>query len=97
MTKSELIQRLLHKNPHLNTREVETIVNTFLSEMSNALVSGDRVELRGFGSLSVKRRDPRVARNPRTGSVVRVGHKFRIAYKASKDLLGQLNGDEEAA
>ena len=67
MTKSELIQRLAERNPHLYQRDVERIVSTIFEEISSALARGDRVELRGFGAFSVKNREPRAGRNPRTG------------------------------
>ncbi|MEC8792598.1 MAG: HU family DNA-binding protein, partial [Pseudomonadota bacterium] len=72
MTKSELILRLAEANPHLFQRDVERIVSTIFNEISAALESGDRVELRGFGAFSVKKRDSRVGRNPRTGAAVQV-------------------------
>ena len=65
MTKSELVQRLADANPHLYQRDVEVIVTAIFDEISAALARGDRVELRGFGAFSVKRRDARVGRNPR--------------------------------
>src|SRR6516225_6273190 len=72
MTKSELVQRLAEANPHLYQRDVELIVSAIFDEISAALSRGDRVELRGFGAFSVKRRDARQGRNPRTGDSVRV-------------------------
>ena len=75
MTKSELILRLAEQNPHLYQRDVERIVSTIFDEISAALSQGDRVELRGFGAFSVKRRDARVGRNPRTGESVEVEEK----------------------
>ena len=72
MTKSELILKLAEKNPHLYQRDVERIVSTIFDEISAALARGDRVELRGFGAFSVKMRDARVGRNPRTGESVQV-------------------------
>ena len=71
MTKSELIARLATRNPHLYQRDVERIVATVFDEISKALASGHRVELRGFGAFSVKKRDPRTGRNPRTGERAR--------------------------
>jgi len=67
MTKSELILRIGELNPHLYHRDVERIVATIFEEIATALARGDRVELRGFGALSVKHRDARSGRNPRTG------------------------------
>ena len=75
MTKSELIARLAEMNPHLYQRDVERIVTTIFDEIAAALSRGDRVELRGFGAFSVKRRDSRLGRNPRTGTAVAVAAK----------------------
>ena len=76
MTKSELIAALAEANPHLYQRDVERIVATIFEEIAAALANGDRVELRGFGAFSVKRRAPRWGRNPRTGQRVHVAAKY---------------------
>jgi integration host factor subunit beta len=91
MTKSELVLRLAEKNPHLFQRDVERIVATIFDEISGALAKGDRVELRGFGAFSVKAREARVGRNPRTGEAVSVSEKFVPFFKAGKDLRDRLN------
>tara|TARA_Y100001934_G_C11610758_1_gene431995 strand:+ start:206 stop:490 length:285 start_codon:yes stop_codon:yes gene_type:complete len=91
MTKSELIARLAIANPHLYQRDIERIVSTIFDEISGALARGDRVELRGFGAFSVKSRDPRVGRNPRTGAAVEVGQKFTPHFKTGKQLREKLN------
>nr|HIL74417.1 integration host factor subunit beta [Rhodospirillales bacterium] len=67
MTKSELITYVTEQNPHLYQRDVERIVTTIFDEISSALSRGDRVELRGFGAFSIKQRNARIGRNPRTG------------------------------
>ena len=72
MIKSELIARLAEQNPHLYQRDVERIVMTVFDEITGALQRGNRVELRGFGAFSVKRRPARIGRNPRTGDPVAV-------------------------
>ena len=91
MTKSELIARLAARNPHLYQRDVERIVATVFDQISKALASGDRVELRGFGAFSVKRRDARVGRNPRTGASVQVAEKQIPFFKTGKQLRDRLN------
>lgn len=91
MTKSELIQRIAELNPHLYHRDVERIVTTIFDEISEALSRGDRVELRGFGAFSVKRRDSRVGRNPRTGESVNVSEKYIPFFKTGKQLRERLN------
>jgi integration host factor subunit beta len=92
MTKSELIQILAERNPHLYQRDVERIVSTIFEEIASALEHGDRVELRGFGAFSVKRREPRIGRNPRTGAAVQVAEKFVPYFKTGKELRERLNG-----
>lgn len=92
MTKSELILRLAELNPHLYQRDVERIVSTIFDEVANALARGDRVELRGFGAFSVKRRGARTGRNPRTGAAVDVAEKFIPFFKTGKELREKLNG-----
>jgi integration host factor subunit beta len=91
MTKSELVQRLAELNPHLYLRDIEKIVETFFEEITDALVRGDRVELRGFGAFSVKERSPRVGRNPRTGEQVQVEAKRLPFFKTGKGLRDRLN------
>ena len=91
MTKSELIQRLAGRNPHLYHRDVELIVTAIFDEITAALSRGDRVELRGFGAFSVKRRDARLGRNPRTGDSVSVEQKFVPFFKTGKQLRDRLN------
>ncbi len=91
MTKSELIQRIAELNPHLYHRDVERIVTTVFEEISEALALGDRVELRGFGAFSVKQRDARVGRNPRTGAAVQVAEKHIPFFKTGKLLRERMN------
>ena len=92
MIRSELIQIIADENPHLYQRDVERIVNTVFSEITEALAKGDRVELRGFGAFSVKSRDARVGRNPRTGEPVKVASKAVPFFKTGKLLRDRLNG-----
>jgi integration host factor subunit beta len=91
MTKSELIARLAELNPHLYQRDVERIVTTIFDEVAEALARGDRVELRGFGAFSVKRRDARQGRNPRTGQSVSVASKYVPFFRTGKQLRDRLN------
>jgi integration host factor subunit beta len=94
MTRSELIQHIAERNPHLYHRDVERIVTTIFDEIAAALARGDRVELRGFGAFSVKRRDARIGRNPRTGAAVKVAEKFIPFFKTGKLLRERLNADQ---
>ena len=91
MIKSELVQRIANRNPHLYLRDVEKIVNAILGEITRALSRGDRVELRGFGAFSVKHRDARVGRNPRTGAHVPVNEKTVPFFKTGKEMRERLN------
>jgi integration host factor subunit beta len=93
MTKSELIQRLAERNPHLYQRDVERIVTAIFDEIAAALGRGDRVELRGFGAFSVKRREARLGRNPRTGDSVHVDEKHVPFFKTGKQLRERLNNE----
>jgi integration host factor subunit beta len=92
MTKSDLIRQLAEANPHLYQRDIERIVSTVFEEVTEALVRGDRVELRGFGAFSVRHRSSRVGRNPRTGEEVRVPDKAVPYFKTGKELRDRLNG-----
>ena len=92
MIRSELIQIITDQNPHLYQRDVERIVNTVFDEITNAMANGDRVELRGFGAFSVKRRDARVGHNPRTGASVDVEEKHVPFLKTGKLLRDRMNG-----
>jgi integration host factor subunit beta len=96
MTKSELIARLAERNPHLYQRDVERIVTTIFDEIASALAQGDRVELRGFGAFSVKKRDARQGRNPRTGEQVAVQGKVIPFFKTGKQLRERLNTDGDS-
>ena len=91
MTKSDLIARLAELNPHLSRHDVERIVTTIFDEIGEALARGNRVELRGFGAFSVKHRDARVGRNPRTGEAVQVSQKLVPFFKTGKQLRERLN------
>ena len=92
MIRSELIQIIADENPHLYQRDVERIVNTVFSEITEALAKGNRVELRGFGAFSVKSRNARMGRNPRTGEPVKVESKAVPFFKTGKLLRDRLNG-----
>jgi integration host factor subunit beta len=94
MIKSELIQQISQKNPHLYHRDVERIINTVFDKIVEALGNGDRVELRGFGAFSVKDRQSREGRNPRTGEAVQVVAKRVPFFKTGKELRERLNAQD---
>lgn len=92
MTKSELISQLAAKQPQLDYRDVELAVKELLAQMSVSLASGDRIEVRGFGSFSLHYRPPRVGRNPKTGASVMVSDKYVPHFKPGKELRERVNG-----
>jgi len=99
MIKSELVQIIAARNPHLFLRDVENIVGAIFDEITDALAEGNRVELRGFGAFSTREREARKGRNPRTGESVEVPGK-RVPYfkpgKALKDLINKADAEAEA-
>ncbi|RFB05457.1 integration host factor subunit beta [Parvularcula marina] len=96
MIKSELVQVLAAENPHLFVKDVEKIVGAIFDHISTALAEGDRVELRGFGAFSVKHREARVGRNPRTGDPVEIEEKWTPFFKAGKEMRERLNQEDVA-
>ena len=97
MTKSELIAELASANPHLLSRDVELIVSTIFDEITAALARGTRVELRGFGAFTVKRRDARTGRNPRTGESIPIKARHVVTFHASHKLKAVVQGDTQPA
>jgi integration host factor subunit beta len=91
MIRSELVRRIASANTHLYEREVENVVGTVFEEITNAMVRGDRVELRGFGVFSTRVRQTGTARNPRTGAIVPVRHKALAFFRAGKEMHRRLN------
>ena len=91
MTRSQLIQRLAAQNPDLTDREVKLLVSAIFETIAAGLARGERVELRGFGSFTVKEHPPRVGRNPRTGETVQVPAKLRPNFKSGIELRRRLN------
>lgn len=96
MIRSELIQKIAEENPHLFQRDVERIVATVFDEIISAMSRGERVELRGFGAFSVKQRQSRQGRNPRTGETVQVDEKHVPFFKTGKLLRDRLNGLDQS-
>src|SRR3954451_718565 len=96
MLKSELIEKLAEQNPHLYRQDVEDIVNVILDTVADALAQGGRVELRGFGVFTAKRRGARAGRNPRKGGTVAVPERVYPMFKTSREMLRRLNPGEGA-
>ena len=96
MTKSELIESLARKQNHLAYKDVELAVKGLLEQMSQALATGNRIEIRGFGSFSLHFRPPRVGRNPKTGESVSLPGKHVPHFKPGKELRERVNTRKEA-
>ncbi|WP_305044353.1 integration host factor subunit beta [Geoalkalibacter sp.] len=91
MTKSELIEQLAVENTALSKKEAELVVNTIFDSISQALIGGDRVEIRGFGSFTIRERDAREARNPKSGDLVKIPPKKTPFFKTGKELRERVN------
>ena len=91
MTKSELIEILAAKNSHLNHKDVELAVKSLIEQMSQSLSTGNRIEIRGFGSFSLHYRPPRMGRNPKTGDAVALAAKYVPHFKPGKELRERVN------
>ena len=91
MTKSELIELLAAKNSHLNHKDVELAVKSLIEQMSLSLSTGNRIEIRGFGSFSLHYRPPRMGRNPKTGEAVALAAKYVPHFKPGKELRERVN------
>jgi len=91
MTKSELIEALAAGQSHLAYKDVELAIRCILDQMSNALASGERIEIRGFGSFSLHYRPPRIGRNPKTGDSVALAGKHVPHFKPGKELRDRVN------
>jgi integration host factor beta subunit len=91
MTKSELVERIMTENGFLNRKESELVVNIIFDSMANALKEGDKVEIRGFGSFTVRERDSREARNPKNGEIVKIPAKKTPFFKTGKELRERVN------
>lgn len=94
MIRSELVTRIAAMNPHLYEKECEDVVRAILNRITDALVAGERVEIRGFGAFSITELGARQGRNPKTGESVAVKEKKAVHFKAGKDMCQRLNPSE---
>lgn len=95
MTKSELIERIVTQQGQLSSKDVELAIKNMLEQMSEALATGERIEIRGFGSFSLHYREPRIGRNPKTGQSVSLDGKFVPHFKPGKELRDRVNEESE--
>ncbi len=96
MTKSDLIERVATRVPHISKKDTETVVNTIFDSMTEALKTGDRIEIRGFGSFQVKIREAREGRNPKTGAEVKIPAKRAPFFKVGKELKERIEARRKA-
>lgn len=95
MTKSELIEQLSKKQPHLALQDVELAVKCVLEQMAQSLATNERIEVRGFGSFSLHHRKPRIGRNPKTGEAVSLTEKYVPHFKPGKELRDRVDSSKE--
>ena len=95
MIKSELILKIAEQNPHLYEQDAADIVNVILDTVADALAQGGRVELRGFGVFTAKRRGARTGRNPRKGETIAVPERVYPMFKTRREMLRRLNPGED--
>lgn len=93
MTKSELMYKLNEKFPELKESDVALALDCILEKMEAALAQGERIEIRGFGSFSLRHRPPRIARNPKTGESVNLPAKVAMHFKPGKEMRGRVNAE----
>jgi integration host factor subunit beta len=91
VVKSKLVRALSEKLPELQQRDVELALNCILAQMADALVEGERIEIRGFGSFNLHHRPARIARNPRTGESVDLPAKVKVHFKPGKEMKDRVN------
>ncbi len=91
MIKSELVRALNKKLPELQVKDVELALNCILGQLADAIVQGERIEIRGFGSFNLHHRPPRVARNPKTGEAINLPAKLALHFKPGKEMRDRVN------
>lgn len=96
MTKSELIEAIAQKQKQLAQKDIDLAVKTLLEQMAHSLSTGERIEIRGFGSFSLHFRPPRTGRNPKTGDAVSLPAKHVPHFKPGKELRDRVNTEEQA-
>ena len=90
MLRSDLVARIAELEPRLTAQQAEAVVSAILNRISDALIAGDRVEIRGFGAFTVRARSARTGRNPKTGAEVAVADKRKLTFKTGKMMQARL-------
>ena len=93
MTKSDLVEKIAENSELFSKKDIEIVVNTIFDSMRTSLIQGERIEIRGFGSFTVKNRNAREGRNPKTGSIVQISEKRVPYFKVGKELRERVNTD----
>jgi len=93
VTKSDLVEKIAENSELFSKKDIEIVVNTIFDSMRASLIQGERIEIRGFGSFTVKNRNAREGRNPKTGSVVQISKKRVPYFKVGKELRERVNTD----
>ena len=91
MTKSELIEIIAQRQKHLSYKDIEFAVKTMIEQMAQSLASGERIEIRGFGSFSLHYRPPRMGRNPKTGEPAAIDPRRVIGFRASQVMKARVD------
>jgi len=91
VVKSELVRALKEKLPELQVKDVELALNCILGQLANAIVQGERIEIRGFGSFNLHHRPPRIARNPKTGEAINLPAKVALHFKPGREMRDRVN------
>ena len=91
MIKSELVRALNEKLPELQVKDVELALNCILRQLADAIVQGERIEIRGFGSFNLHHRPPRIERNPKTGEAINLPAKVALHFKPGKEMRDRVN------
>jgi len=91
VVKSELVRALKEKLPELQVKDVELALNCILGQLANAIVQGERIEIRGFGSFNLHHRPSRIARNPKTGEAINLPAKVALHFKPGKEMRDRVN------
>tara|TARA_B100001029_G_C15058907_1_gene456690 strand:+ start:2163 stop:2453 length:291 start_codon:yes stop_codon:yes gene_type:complete len=94
LVKSKLIKNLANQYPNFYSKDLTKIINIFVDEIKLALKNGERVELRGFATFSIRKQKSRKSRNPKTGESVQVPEKNSIYFKMTKDLFNKINNND---
>ncbi len=91
MVKKQLIESLAEKLPELSRQDSETIVKTIVEQLSEAISSGERVEIRGFGAFSLHHRNAAQIKNPKSGETISIAEKYKVHFKPGLDLRNKVN------